>query len=268
MNILVIGRAKTGTTIIAKTLENSLEDCNFIMEPKSISDIETKYNPKNKHNVIKVIFEHWNKTPRLRNALINNEFSIKFDKVVFIARDPRDEMISRMMYFVKPYFDKNGFDKTMYENWLSKIIYKQQNPKAYTFLQLIHDKNLLFGSNFLHLINATNVYFKFLNGNRKFGHVIKYEDFISGNIGELENYLSLTLNHTIKDQPVIRQTKRSSKFDNWREFFTATDVEIFKKLLKPNPFYKLIDWELTNSELMPENYQHYITNLVNKSYLQ
>jgi len=93
MNVLVIGRAKTGTTVISKAIQKSLPSACYHLEPKSICFFEHGAHLEEENaKVVKIIFEHWIESRRLRDAFMYNETRLKFDRVIAIRRDLRDEL--------------------------------------------------------------------------------------------------------------------------------------------------------------------------------
>src|SRR3546814_3052990 len=72
------------------------------MEPKSILEFGRESLENNGNEAIKIIYEHFIDHQRHLNAIVHGEFGFPVNKVVFITRDVRDEMISRLLYFAKP----------------------------------------------------------------------------------------------------------------------------------------------------------------------
>ena len=229
MNILVIGKAKTGTTVISKTLQKSIgENVGYFLEPKRIEFFQDASKFENEGgNVVKIIFEHWNAAPRFRNGLIHNESELKFDKVVCIVRDPRDEMLSRMLYVIKPYIDAKGMDELRVQQWITILEEKENDPASISFFELVQKFDELFSTDtkfgFL-VATHVNQYNTFLRNIRDRVFVIKYEDFIDGRLMHLESYLGFKL---VDDRDVgnLSRTRRSASYGGWRDFFSPSDVD-------------------------------------------
>ncbi len=255
MNILVVGKAKTGTTIISKTIQNSIPCCRYHLEPKTALFFEDDRSLAGS-NVVKIIFEHWNKKSNLRNAIFKNEYSFKLDKFVGIIRDPRDEMISRFFYVIR-FLVKEDPDIRKFRKWVEIIVEKERNPKCFSFLKLIEKLNVLYGSSFDP--KPQYGYYEFLKRNNIF--VIRYEDFIDGNFVDLENYLKIKLRYD-GDVGLLDYTKRTANYNNWKAFFTEEDIDYFKSNYD---FYSSIgytDWKLDDpSYLNSEFGSKYIQNL-------
>lgn len=273
MNILVIGKAKTGTSIVSKAIQNSIIPCDYHLEPK---DGKFFFDPKNsqtkKNQVIKIIFEHWNSAHHLRAAIINNQTDIKFSRKIIIVRDPRDEMISRLMYRVYGYVKRNyikeeKFDFSILEKWKKILIEKEENPSKYSFLRIFEKSNEIFENKQRkwsdHLLL---MYSEFIKNAPRDCYILKYEDFIQNKIIDLVNYLDFDIvNKVDEKEALIQRTKRSASHGNWKEYFTEEDVFYFRKsinhLLMEMGYF---DWELQPKKKLDSSiYSEYVDRLAN-----
>ncbi len=237
MNILVMGRAKTGTTVISKTIENSLSGTShYSLEPKDIGYFYDQRNfPEVDNQIVKIIFEHWNGTPRFRNGLLHNESPLKFDRVVSIVRDPRDEHISRLLYIIKPWVDAHGLNLEKTKLWLEALERKEQNPTSVSFLEMVSIFDDIFATRMMNQIMHPiehNNYLEVLKVNQAQSFVIRYEDFMAGKLDALQDYLGFELsdNRCVGD---LSRTLRTAAFDNWKSYFTEQDVKQLQPLYKP-----------------------------------
>ena len=91
---VVVGLAKTGTTIVATTILRTLKISAFCMEPDEAADLA----PFAQHPrlVIKVLFDLFRSKP--------GELLSICDAPVIVAIDPRDEVVSRLHYLAYAYF--------------------------------------------------------------------------------------------------------------------------------------------------------------------
>lgn len=268
MNILVMGRAKTGTTVISKTIENSLPGTsNYCLEPKDIGYFYDQNNfPDADNHIVKIIFEHWNSTPRCRNGLLHNESPIKFDRIVNIVRDPRDEHISRLLYIIKPWVDAHGLDLDKTNQWITALEQKEQNPKSFSFLDMVTIFDDIFATRMLNQIMHPiehNNYLEVLKVNQAQSFVIRYEDFIAGNLESMQEYLGFEVsdNRNVGD---LSRTLRTAAFDNWKSYFTDQDVQKLQPLYEPvlqSMGYE--DWHLVKEpKVVAESNSGYVKRLV------
>ncbi len=185
MKILVVGRAKTGTTVISKTLASGAGIKNYYLEPKNIDFFATSKNANEKNTTVKIISDHWNKRPRLRNAIIHNELPMTFDRKVVIIRDFRDELLSRLFYFSFAWAQTENFNPDTARSWISLLQSKERDPKAVPFAALADFLKTHTGYDAWSIPDLTG-FVHFIRQLPKDAFVIRYEDFVAGNIHELE----------------------------------------------------------------------------------
>jgi len=266
MKVLVVGRAKTGTTIIAKTLQNSIENAGFIMEPKNSNLFLADY-PESL--VVKVIYEHWGGQPEARLALINNELSLQFDKCILIIRDPRDELISRMFYIVYGYIKQGLVTRKHLQPWLEIIREKEKNPELISVQQLMTVLNRLLDIRMNWNLNSTFEYFSFVKAEAKKnkGLVLRYEDFITNKLQDVENYLGLTISGERSVGQCSNRVRRSASHNNWKSFFLPSDLEAFKtRHFTEMRAMGYTDWELAEiPSLNPEHGTVYLERIMDEA---
>jgi hypothetical protein len=269
MNILVIGKAKTGTTVISKAIQKSISGpTQYHLEPKRIGFFEQEHFAKSDcSHIVKIIFEHWSNTPRMRNAITHNEAVLKFDKVICIVRDLRDEIISRLMYLIYPYQLEYELKSEQIAAWIEILEKKEKSPQSIAFVELFAEFEKIFKVSFSgelnHSIIQSKIYYDFIQGPAKNSHRIKYEDFIAGKLQLLEDYLgfSVSSDRTVDD---LERTKRSVTFNNWKKVFTPEDIEFLKPQLSSIlEQFGYLDWELEECDkLESEHYSGYVQQLL------
>lgn len=261
MNILVIGKAKTGTTVVSKSIQHSIPGAVYHIEPKAVGFFLNK-DHLSRQNVVKIIYEHWDATPHVREAILHNELMLKFGKTVAIVRDLRDEVISRLFYITRA-LAKRGSDPKDLNKWLAFIEEKERNPKDISFLEMVKKLNEIFGTKMTPRVPRDEKYLKFLDRHAPRICIIKYEDFMENQLGALESYLGFELSND-RDVGVFDWTKRTSTYNNWKRFFTNADVEELQALYEPVlSRWGYTDWELDpDPVLKPEEYSGYVKRIV------
>ena len=269
MNILIIGKAKTGTTVISKTIQKSIAGpTQYYLEPQKIGFFEQEHFAQSDcSHVVKIIFEHWSNTPRMRNAIIHNEAVLKFDKVICIVRDLRDEIISRLMYLIYSYKENYDLNPEQTAAWIKILEEKEKSPKSIAFIELFQEFEEIFQVSFKgelnHSIIQSKIYYDFIQGPAQNSYLIKYEDFVADKLQPLEDYLGFPVSH---DRTVdnLERTRRSATFNNWKTVFTPKDIEFLKpKLSLILEKFGYLDWELEESDkLESEHYSGYVNRLL------
>jgi hypothetical protein len=249
--ILITGVGKTGSTVLFHTILNSLPADTFrLFEPESS-------NQTLPENI---------KPPVLVKSFIPYcEHFDFFEKKVLIIRDPRDMLLSTLLY--RPYNvmikEGNGDREKAFElvkAYLELIRRKETSPGEVTV------KNLMDLIDFdpYKKVNLITGYFS--------AHpeifIMKYEDYIDDNLGKLEKYLQINLTRQIEVPSRYKRVERTKKYGNWKSWFTETDVEYFRPVMKDylERFGYADDWELDkNPELDPEHGSLYIEKIIREA---
>jgi hypothetical protein len=274
MNILVIGKAKTGTTVISKTIANALNGkVNYFMEPKEPQFFQTApANDASHHNIAKIIFEHWTTKHTVLKQAMANQLPFRFDKTIFIVRDLRDEIISRILYYAYAiYQDKPDYLKV--EQWIKILQQKENKPSALSCLDVVKKMGEIFALDGEEIVRGSirqaRLYSDFIQQQHlpEAGIVLKYEDFMSGELGTLEAYLDLPPSSFVslsadanapgKELNIVR---RSATFNNWKSFFTSQDIVYLRpQIADVMETFGYADWQLQAvAQLNPDHYSGYI----------
>jgi hypothetical protein len=230
MNILVIGKGKTGTTIISKSIQLSMPDSVYYLEPKKIGFFMNA-GQQGRACVVKIIYEHWDSTPNLREAIMHNELALRFKRIVAIVRDLRDEAISRLFYIALA-LAQRGVEQRRMDAWLEVLREKECDPRALSFVDMLGKLNSIFGTKVAPRPPMDLRYLQFLDKHAQRIHVVKYEDFLEDRLDDLESYLGFEI---ADDRHVgeFHWTRRTATYNNWKRFFTPADVERLRDLYDP-----------------------------------
>ena len=271
MDILVFGQGKSGTTVIAKAIQHSLPGATFLMEPKTKQALtRQKMGPR----VVKILYGQWAGNFAGLTRVLRNEASVRFDRLVKIIRDPRDQAISFLLYN----FYECARDAKTSEAQLLEIVAlfreKERSPAAKSFTAVCEEINRImlwngFSSSWLLRdsgLVGNRAYWNYLESLGQRGHLLRYEDFMRGELAPLETYLGIKLSPR-REVDEYRRTKRSASWENWREFFTPEDVALLRPLLRDlldEMGYP--DWQLRPvAQLNPEYFSEYLVKLMREA---
>jgi hypothetical protein len=270
MRVLVVGKAKTGTTALVSLVKGALDPCHLVMEPRSVLDFGPDSNAGTGNEAIKILYEHFRDRPRHLDAIVHAEFGFPVDKVVFISRDVRDEMVSKLLYHAKiARDDKLVTDPTVFAEWVGVLEQKEHDPAGITFHELCRRFHELFGIDLWARITDMDEKARYehyiTEGVERDRFVMPYEDMVVGNNAALADYLGVPLTSDMSsvDLGQYGHTIRSGKAGNWRSVFTPADVELLRPMLRdalPGPLYD--DWELhPDTRLDPDEYSGYVRRI-------
>lgn len=239
MKVAIIGLPKTGTTALYESIKAKLPrdaDCSF--EPKTLNEVEYLLNGNNENVLAKFMF----------GKVLELGFDgTGFDKVVVIVRDPRDYLVSSLLYrFDNPTISK---DIQRYSELLKKFETKQKKPSSISFTSLSNefgpenwDKHLELYYKLLGYIKNNDV------------HVLRYEDFCDNQLQELSEYLGVEITNKRELTGWTSKIQRKGKSGDWKNWFTDDDLileSVFGGLCAELGYD---DWQLPKSQVIEKEY--------------
>ena len=259
-NILILGLPKSGTSGLLMLLSSifpkhsvNLERIQFIEDSDFVKGIICKdlIDSPEKTNTYKEVYK-------------------KFTKIVFIVRDPRDRVVSSILY--------GGFNTIVNkldikEEFLKRLRDKETKPMNVSCLELVsilrsglkcktnNDLQVptLGAENYLleSLENISNINVPNI--------IIKYEDFVDNKLEILEDFLEVKFQKTGME---FSRTARSKRYGEWKNWFTDKDIEYFKSIANPIlEKFKYEDWSTNpNPFIDPEKSSVWAEKKINERY--
>ena len=266
MQIFILGTGKTGTTALVYKVAGGLPNCEAFSggEPgKYLGDYE---NAVYKHTYE----ERKGKNFELYQAHLQN---VQYDRKIWMARDPRDAAVSRMLYrWHRGYIGQRKQFRTHCE----LVLKKEQNPGSISFHEICrYSGHNGWPRSTEEVLEEEQVrYEKMMAFVKSLGSdwfLFKYEDMVAKRFAALNEYLGFEIEAGAEVPKSTGKAKvvRKKATGDWRQWFTAEDVE----LLKPAylPYMELIgydgnDWALSpNPVIEPEYSSIYMQNLPRKA---
>jgi hypothetical protein len=221
MKILIVGIARSGTSALYFKLKEALPEATWCLyEPP-------RFDPSDPGGSPDVLAKIVIGPP--------GEFDYtsfrEFDKKIMIVRDPRDNIVSRILYrpCATEAFRK---DKAKIAVFINALLCKESDPHSISVVALIELFRLLNGSDGpLRPTLCHDLALDFHRANDEFV-VCKYEDFIAGRYGTIEDYLDIAMPSgeaavTAQYEHVVR----AKMANDWKNWFTAEDVAYFRPRL-------------------------------------
>ena len=196
-----------------------------------------------------------------------------YDRKIWIARDPRDAAISRMLY---RWHKGHKGQKNQYETHLDLVLKKEKDPASISFAELCRYS----GHNgqprsIEDVVAEEQVRYDrmhaFVKGLEDNWFLFKYEDMISGNFESLNEYLGFAVKENAEVPVSTGKAKvvRKKASGDWRQWYTEQDIELFKPAYRNYMEligYDLNDWALNEIPVIePEYSSIYIQNLARKA---
>lgn len=251
MKILILAIGKSGTTALLHKIGSALPD--FLLYSGGKLDKATKTNgdaifkftlSEQKGRSFENFREHLERT--------------NYDRKIWIARDPRDNAISRSLF---RWYRGSETDKEQYRKVISLVEKKEQNPESVNFCEIMRYipqqipisvsegvEKERFSYNHMHQFVSEL-------GNDWF--IYKYEDLVDNNFEELNEYLGFEIKAETDIDKYTQKVARKKSSGDWRHWYTEEDVDFFRPAYSPYMEligYNINDWTLETPQVIEPKY--------------
>ena len=265
MKILILGTGKTGTTVMVYKVAGGLPNCHAFSgghPGKYIGDYEN------------AVYKHTYEERKGKSFEVFKEHLSKehYDRKIWMARDPRDAAVSRMLYHWHRGYSGR---KKQYEAHLDLVLKKEKDPQSIPFYEICRYT----GKNGWPR-TAEQV---FEEEQRRYQQMVKFvknlgadwllftfEEMVANKFEALNQYLGFEVQADASVPSASGKAKviRKKSTGDWRHWFTEEDVALFKPAF--TPYMELIgydtdDWTLSPQPVIePEYSSVYMQNLPRK----
>ncbi len=256
MRVIIAGLGKSGTTAALYAVRSAMPaDTQILFEPRRFIAVQAV------NAVAKVLLN-----PRFS---IEDAFYRQFDKMVLLVRDPRDVLISKLLYRT---FGSRALhdDPAKLDQYLDLLRAKEANPRAVPLLRI----NALYEKLSGPTQHSDEGRERLLSGATSFhdafpdAFVFKYETMVAGQFEPLAHYLALPVAAMRPEVPVqFNRVVRSRRAGNWRDWFCTEDVAHYRPLLSAymERYGYDDDWELASEPIVrPEECSGYVLRLIHE----
>ena len=268
MKIFILGVGKSGTTALVYKVAGGLPNCQAFSggQPgKYIGDYE---NAVYKHTYE----ERKGKSFELYTEHLKREH---YDRKIWMARDPRDSAISRMLYRWH-----RGFrgSKQQYQNHLELVLAKERDPRSVPFYEICRytGHNKWPRSTEEVIEEERNRYQNMCQFVKTLGDdwiLFKYEEMVAKDFDLLNSYLGFKIESDAEVPVSTGKAKvvRKKAAGDWRHWFVEEDVELFKPAYLS--YMELIgydcnDWSVNpNPVIEPRYSSEYMRNLPRRKWI-
>ena len=266
MKVLILGLGKSGTTAMVYKVAGGLPNCHAFSGGQPGKHIGNYENAVYKHTYE----ERKGKSFDLYKEHLKKE---SYDRKIWMARDPRDAAVSRMLY---RWHKGHKGSKKQCEAHLELVLKKEKDPASISFTELCrYSGRNAWPRSIEDVVDQERVRYDRMHAFvKELGDdwfLFKYEDMISGNFESLNEYLGFAVKADGEVPASTGKAKvvRKKASGDWRQWFTEQDVELFKPAYKDYMEligYDLNDWALDeNPVIEPEYSSDYMQNLLRKA---
>lgn len=237
-HVLVLGRAKTGTTFVAKSIQATCPDTttHFVMEPRSAATLDREMGPREHATVVmKVLYDHFIDTPDILNTLVTDKSKFPFHTIVSILRDPRDELVSRLMYRPIALLMRGKAQPKDLKAWIDVLKQREQDDTisffdVYNAFNDIYDDAVTPEREIASINKHCIAYADFLERHASKVRRLHYEDSVMDDFIAIEPAVGWQIS-TTHETHKFDYTKRSSAVQNWPKWFHSSDIDKLQPLL-------------------------------------
>ena len=247
MKVFILGTGKTGTTALVYKVAGGLPNCKAFSGGKPGKYIGEYENAVYKHTYE----ERKGKNFELYRDHLKNEH---YDRKIWMARDPRDAAVSRMLY--RWHRGILGHKK-QYQAHLDLVLKKEQDPKSVPFHEIcrytghngwprsvedvIEEEQNRYGNMCEFVKSLENDWYLF-----------KYEEMVAKEFDLLNDYLGFEVVEKAEIPVSTGKAKvvRKKAAGDWRHWFVDEDVALFKPACLP--YMQVVGYDCDDWNLSPE----------------
>jgi hypothetical protein len=219
-------------------------------------------------SIVKIRYEDWMQRPFLLNGIVRGESGFSPRKIVAVVRDPRDGLISALMCRAWQCV-LDGASERQVDEWLSIVREKEADPQRHSISSLMRELARVFGvDDTVDTFFETFVdYSSWIARQGDLARVLKYEDFMAGDIGPLADYLGIELSRDRTMEPRSKRLRRTSSPGGWRAAMLPEDATYLKERYGAAlARHGYDDWELRPGKLDPAEGSDYIRKITEEAY--
>jgi len=267
MQIMLLGVGKSGTTAILYKIADGLPNCRAFsggMPGKYIGNYEN------------AVYKHTYEERKGKGFdTYRRHFAVQpYDRKIWMARDPRDTAVSRILYR----FHKGTFRRrNQFAAYLDLIMQKEKNPRAVPFYEIYRyatfertpvSKGKVAEEEHVRYSRMRD----FVKSLGPDWLIYRYENMVQGNFMEINRYLGFDLKKKAEVPRGSGKDKviRKKGAGDWRQWFTPEDVELFKPSYLPYMEaigYDCADWDLAPDPVIEPRFSSiYVKDLARKGY--
>jgi hypothetical protein len=238
MKVLILGTGKTGTTVMVYKVSGGLPNCHAFSggrPGKHIGDYEN------------AVYKHTYEERKGKSFEVFQEHLSKehYDRKIWMARDPRDAAVSRMLYRWHKGFEGN---KKQYEAHLDLVLKKENDPNSVPFYEICRYTGHNGWPRTVEQVVEEEQHryqqmVKFVNVLANDWFLFTFEDMVAGKFEALNNYLGFEVqaDATVPSASGKAKVIRKKSTGDWRHWFTKEDIELFKPAFMP--YLELIGYD-------------------------
>jgi hypothetical protein len=254
MKILILGTGKSGTTALVYKVAGGLPNCHAFSGGQPGKHIGNYENAVYKHTYE----ERKGKSFDLYQEHLQKEH---YDRKIWMARDPRDAAVSRMLY---RWHKGHRGNKEQYQAHLELVLKKEQDPGSIPFHVICrYTAHNGWPTTTEEVVEEERIRYQnmsdFVKTLAEDWYLFAYESMVDKNFDSLNNYLGFQIEEDAEVPKSTGKAKvvRKKAVGDWRHWFTEEDVDLFRPAYLPYMEvigYDCDDWALSNNPVIEPEY--------------
>ena len=258
--IVIFGLWKTSTTAHLFKIKSSLPaDTRVMDEPP----VYTPLPNGDKHYVLAKVIAGLSQKDN--NEFADYESFMGFDKKIYIVRDPRDWLVSGILFSVHSEY-RNVKNLNRIIDLLER---KEKSPASVSLIEIIELLSAsmgkhIFGSLIDWVTRQHDWCIQFENRLDDYC-ISRYEEFVSGNTSVIEEYLGMELTGAAQVDEEHEFKIRTKSYGDWKNWFTKEDIELFKPVFAAymDKYGYADEWEINDPQIIsPEHCTEYVKKTI------
>jgi hypothetical protein len=189
-----------------------------------------------------------------------------FDKRLLLMRDPRDRLISVMLYDIygRPEALTDGVNR-----WVEALRKKEADPASVGVLDLLYLYWELTDVNLLQWFEATLRHeLRFFNTQGHRFETVRYEDFVGGELSSIVDYLGFEISADPEVSGPESRVTRSRSAGEWKRWVLPSDLRVLRPLMQQTMKrlgFTDVDWSIESDPVLdPTLGSEYVAGLVQR----
>jgi hypothetical protein len=247
MKVMILGTGKSGTTALVFKVAGGLPNCQAFSGGRPGKYIDDYENAVYKHTYE----ESKGKSFELFREHLKKEH---YDRKIWIARDPRDVAVSRMLYRWQKGSEEH---KEQYQAHLQLVLQKEKDPRSIPFYEICRYIGYKgWPTSTEEVIEQERVRYQrmgdFVKSLGEDWFLFTFEDMVGTKYDALNTYLGFSVEEDAEIPTSTKKAKvvRKKSTGDWRHWFTEDDVEHFKPAY--TPYMEVIGYDCQDWTLSPE----------------
>jgi len=238
MKILILGTGKTGTTAMVYKVSGGLPNCRAFSggrPGKYVGDYEN------------AVYKHTYEERKGKGFDLFQEHLQKehYDRKIWMARDPRDAAVSRMLYRWHRGYEGR---KKQFESHLELVLKKEKDPSSVPFYEICRYTGHDSGPRSVEAVieEETHRYRQMVKFVQALGSdwiLFTFENMVAKKFDALNDYLGFEVQADANVPSASGKAKviRKKAAGDWRHWFAEEDMALFKPAF--SPYMELIGYD-------------------------